>query len=370
MRQAMKEGIVVRIDRSCVAFALSLLLVGAVGCGRPDVAGRRVLGSHGYHVSAVVFSPDGTLLASCGNDKTIRLWDVASGKEVRSLRGHKAGVWGIAFSPDGGLLASAGSKDLAVRLWDVASGECIRVLEAHRHDITEVAFSPDGKLLASAGGTAPLVPTADGEGLTDPKPYPASRVNVWEVKTGEVVFSLSHPAGARSLAFSPDGRMLLTGGYDGLVRFWSLATQKTVRVAKGGVESLAFSADGKTIVTHGDHAIQLRNAADGTESSTFPVKGRIILSSARSPDGTLLVAGCIMMKTAERGPKEIRVWDINTRKLIALVDGFRHAISRVAFSPDGKTLATGGYRGTVTLWDVSELLTQYRTDEPAEPDLK
>ena len=151
-------------------------------------------------VSSVAFSPDGRLLASCGDDDVVRLWDPATGAERRTLTGHTGRVNGVAFSPDGLLLASC--DDETVRLWDPATGAERRTLTGHTGRVNGVAFSPDGLLLASC----------DDE-----------TVRLWDPATGEHQRTLSgHSGAAKSVAFSPDGRLLASCSDDKTVRFWSL----------------------------------------------------------------------------------------------------------------------------------------------------
>jgi WD40 repeat protein len=181
--------------------------------GGPRTPAR--LKGHTRNIWAVRFSPDGNRLASGSFDDTVRLWDVATGKQLKTLSGHTAAIVGLAFSPDGQVLATGGD-DSTIRLWRASNGVPLRTIDNRRH-VDAVAFSPDGKWLASGGHAhatlGDLWHQLGGSGKGD-------SVRLWRSSDGALVGAIRHPDDVMALAFSPDGRWLVTSCEDRHFRLW------------------------------------------------------------------------------------------------------------------------------------------------------
>ena len=278
---------------------------------------------------SVAFAPDGRTLASAGDSGILRLWNVVSGHETATFRGHKGRVQSVAFSLDGHRLASGGD-DGTVRLWDIDSGRETAALRGHNTWVTCVTFSPDGRILASSG--------EDGT------------VRIWNaISSRETAVHRVHETSVHRLAFSPDGKTLATAtvAANGGVRLWDVATGREAGVLRGHntyTYSVAFAPGSRVLASaDGDGTIRVWDVVSGLETATLRGHQGRIWSIAFAPDGRVLASAGY--------DGAVRLWDVTTGREAGVLRGHQPEVYSVSFAPDGRLLATAGTDGAVRMWD-------------------
>jgi WD40 repeat protein len=296
------------------------------------------IAAHAGPARTVAFSPDGTLLASGGDDRTVAIWDGGTGAKRRSLKGSQHGVTGLAFSANGRRLLAA-YEDGGVKVWDLATGNEERSLPGMGRFCT-AAFDPEGKRVA-----------VGGYGV----------VKVWELATGRPEGRVSrrqgHHCAVAAVAFSPDGQYLASSGSEGRdVKLWEAATGRpvlTITGHGGEVRVVAFSQDGRFLRTcYGGECIMVLDLAALLRKRPTPPEAPLPLgehedwvwAAALTPDGKTLVSGS--------KDETVRLWDVASGKVTAVLAGHLDEVHCVACAPDGKTLASGSDDGEVKLWDL------------------
>jgi len=284
--------------------------------------------SHEGYVVAVAFSPDGKYVISGSGDGTARVWEAQTGHEVARIS-HKDGVAAVALSPDGKYVAS-GSLDGTARVWEARTGREIARVN-HEVYVSAVAFSPDGKYVISGG--------------CDKKDENyrciGGTARVWEAQTGREVARMSHNNAVVAVAFSPDGKYVVSGSFDGTVRVWETQTGHEVARKSYMSNKVAFSPDGKYIISGGG-AAHVWEAQTGREIARMSHEGGVV-AVAFSPDGRYVVSG--------GGDGTVRVWEAQTGREIARMSHEGNVVA-AAFSPDGRYVVSGSLDGTARVWEV------------------
>lgn len=314
--------------------------------GGHDLRDMAIYYGHLGAVRGLVWSPDGTRIASASHDGTIQVWNARTRKTSFTYRGHMDPVVAVAWSPDGQRLAS-GSLDKTAKVWDVLTGQVLQTYHGHSGFVYSVAWSPDGKHVASS--------SADHE------------VHVWDAANGETpLIAHVHSAPVTAVSWSPDGRYLASGSEDQLVQVQEIATQQTVftyrghRGHRGGVQALAWSPDGTRIASGGGWyrvAAPEGNATLHIWSATG--EGHVLLCGnklsntswkalAWSPDGTMVATTTLS--------SFIEIYDATTGEKAAQISnsgrpGRQHGENlSLAWSPDGTRIAAGSSTTEVKIW--------------------
>lgn len=385
------------------------------------IINKRTLVGHGGAVTSVAFRFDRKAIATGSADGTAKLWDAETGRVLVTFTAHAGPVKGLAFSPDGKRIITA-SEDKTARVWDAQTGQVVLTINNVSDLARTMAISPDGENVAVGGGVAyqpsdvtlwnlqtgkqrlilkghqdnvsSLAFCADGKQIVTGS---ANEARVWDLSDGRQVLSVRHGdvlGSIWSVAFSPDGRLIATGGEDGKAKLWDAGSGQEIHLLKGhtsGVASLAFSPDGSRIATgsrdrtlkiwdveRGEEVLALKGHTDRVLCVAFSADGKQIISGNKDQTakvwdaqlGQKIIgvkhgqAGAVWSVTFSPDSKHIvtgsdvwndnavKIWEVETGREVAVFKGHEAYVLSVAMSPDGRRLLTASLDNTVRLWDA------------------
>ena len=288
---------------------------------------KATLRGHQGAANSASFSPDGQRVVSAGDDGTVRVWELGTGREQVVLQSNDAPVYAASFSPDGQRVVSAGD-DGTVRVWELGTGREEVVLQSNDAPVYAASFSPDGQRVVSAGD--------DGT------------VRVWELGTGREQVTLEgHTAAVWGLGLSPDSRYVASGSDDGSVRLWDLMGNDSLVFTghSGPVQAVAFSPDAQRVVSTGEDATVRVWDLEGGEPVILEGHVGLTNSVAFSADGGRVVSA--------GGDGSVRIWEWAGAGHPVVLRGHSGVVAHAELSPDGATVASAGADGTVRLWRSS-----------------
>jgi WD40 repeat protein len=295
------------------------------------VASCRVFEGHSRPVMSVAFAADGRHFLSGSQDRSVRLWDVESGKQIRCMTGHTGGVNSVALSFDGGL-ALSGSEDKCVHLWELPSGRELRRFRGYRGVVTSVIFYGDARKALSASRER--------------------TVHLWELATGKELKQFKgHTNEVLCLAAAPKSGRFLSGGRDSSIRVWTMhdgrEAQRFVVKAPGFVLSVAFSPDENLAVAgYSDGAIYLYDLHKEGDPRRWQGHAGRVTSAVFTPDGQHILSG--------GQDRTVRLWDAGTGQELLCLKGHGDEVTSVAVSPEGRAALSSSLDGTVRLWGLPQ----------------
>ncbi|MDJ0737173.1 MAG: WD40 repeat domain-containing protein [Nostocaceae cyanobacterium] len=290
---------------------------------------RHTLTGHSGKVTSVAISPDSEIMVSGCADKTIKVWNLKTGKLIRTLTENTAEISSVAISPDGNLLAvgSCETPRSNVKVWHLRTGKLIRTLLGHHKPVNVVTISPDGQILASG----------------------SNKIKIWNLDKGDRIATLWHSSAVNSTAISPDGTILVSGTSDKKIKIWNPRAGEPLRTLNGHsgeVNSVAISANGEILVSgSADKTIKIWRLETGKVLHRLSEHTDEVKSVAISANGEILVSGS--------ADKTIKIWCCQTGELLHTLTGHSGTVNSVAISPDGNCVVSGSSDKTINIWRVT-----------------
>jgi WD40 repeat protein len=289
---------------------------------------RTLVGHSGYVYSAAV-TPDGKRAVSVSWDKTVKVWDLETGRLLRTLEDHRLAVYGVAVTPDGKRAVSA-SWDAPLRLWDLDTGQLLRRLSGHSNSVSAVAVTPDGRRAVSASVDRTL--------------------KSWYLDTGWPLLTLEgHSGGVCGVAVTPDGKQAVSASDDRTLKVWELDTGRALRTLVGhsdAVLGVAVTPDGTRAVSASrDKTLKVWDLNSGEPLATLEGHSDAVRGVAVTPDGKRAVSAS--------EDKTLRVWDLDAGRALHTLEGHSGAVSGVALTANGRRAVSASWDHTLKMWDLS-----------------
>ncbi|MFQ4145367.1 WD40 repeat domain-containing protein [Chlorogloeopsis sp. ULAP02] len=286
------------------------------------------LNGHIGKITSLAISPDGQILVSGSADKTIKVWDLNTGKSIRTLNDNLGEVSSVAISPDGNFLAigSCQHPKSNVKVWHLATGKLLHTLLGHQKPVNFVTISPDGLILASG----------------------SNKIKIWNLHKGDRICTLWHASSVHAAAINADGSILASGSSDSKIRLWNPRTGEPLRTLNGHtgeVHSVAIHPHGSILFSgSADNTIKIWDLDSGRMLHTFTGHSDEVKSVTISPDGHTLFSGS--------ADNVIKIWCLQSGQLLQTLTGHAGTVNAIAVSPDGKLVVSGSSDQTIKIWQV------------------
>ncbi|MBF2066985.1 MAG: WD40 repeat domain-containing protein [Calothrix sp. C42_A2020_038] len=288
------------------------------------------LTGHSEKVTSVVISPDGQRIVSGCADKTVKVWNLHTGKVIRTITGHSGEISSVAVSPDGNFLA-VGISDTPrsnVKVWHLETGKLIHTLLGHNKPVNVVSISPDGQILASG----------------------SNKIKIWNLQKGDRVCTLWHSSAVNATAITSDGTILVSGTSDNKIKLWNPQTGEPLRTFighSGEVKALALHPNGQILVSGStDSSIKVWDLNSGKILHNLIEHSSEVKAVAVSHDGKLIISGS--------SDKTIKIWHLPTGELLQTLTGHSGTVNSIAITPDDRFIVSSSSDKTIKVWQLTK----------------